>query len=54
MAEKIGPAVRNERKMLFLKEGRSFFSAAELFAQSGRIIFKGVGNTIIAICSAGM
>jgi hypothetical protein len=46
---KIGPDLRNERKMLFLQGAELFFSAAEHFAQSGRIILKGLGNTIIAL-----
>jgi hypothetical protein len=31
--------------MLFNKSGRIFFSAAEFYDLSGRIILKGVGNT---------
>jgi hypothetical protein len=38
MAEKIGPSVRNERKILFKQGAELFFSAAELFATSSRII----------------
>jgi len=33
-------------KMLFLQRGRIFYSAAEIFAHSGRKILKRVGNTV--------
>jgi hypothetical protein len=44
---------KREKNVIFTR-GPKFFSAAEFFAQSGRIILKGVGNTIISLCSAGM
>jgi hypothetical protein len=45
LSPKCSKTIGSRDKMLFLQRDRIFFSAAEFFGQSGKIILKRVGNT---------
>ncbi len=53
MDKNIGPAVRTERKMLFLQEGRSFFQRQNFLPNPAGLSWKELATQSLS-CSAGL